>query len=101
MDELLKHIVTDYYKIKEEFDFMEDAYNRASKKNGEYAARISELEKTIVNLRTSIGNQVEPARGVAAQSYNPASIVLALPVLADNMATNLPILQKEEVTEKV
>jgi hypothetical protein len=97
MDEFLKHIVFDYYTIKEEFDFVEDAYNKASKKNEEYARRISKLENTIVTL----SNQVEPARGVAAMPYFPSSSVPALPLLVNDMVTNLPQKNIEEVTEKV
>jgi uncharacterized small protein (DUF1192 family) len=102
MDEFLRHLVADYYQIKEEFSFTEDAYNRASKKNEEFANReklyllkIKELEDKITILQS--GNQVEPARGVAAEPYYPNKV----PALQDIMTTNLPLKNLEEVTEKV
>jgi len=111
MDEFLRDIVADYHQIKEEFSFTEDAFNRASKKNEEFARReelyrqrITELENKISVLESSSssGNQVGATRAVAVKPYFPPNSILALPIPADSMATNLPSFKNtQEVTEKV
>jgi hypothetical protein len=104
MDEYLRYIIADYYTIKEEFSFVEDAYNKASAKNAEYFQKLSELQNRLNNLEN--GNQVEPARGVAAKSNYPPNLAAPFPIpssSADNLATNLPNDKntEKEVTEKV
>lgn len=61
MDEFLRYMISYYYTIKDEFSFVEDAYNKASQKNTEYC-------RIIEDLKRQLGNRVEPARGVAASS---------------------------------
>lgn len=60
MDEHLSFIISDYYSIKEEFSFLEDAYNKSSQKNAEYVRIIKDLKQQLGNISE------ESARGVAA-----------------------------------
>jgi hypothetical protein len=62
MDEYLTRLVEGYYYLKENYTFVEDAYNKAAKKNDEYLLRISELES---ELGINLGSKVEPSRGAA------------------------------------
>ena len=59
MDEHLHFIISDYYSIKEEFSFLEDAYNKSSQKNAEYVRIIKDLKQQLGNISE------ESARGVA------------------------------------
>ena len=80
-------IVTSFNVVKEEFDFLQDAYNKASSINGKHWQTIENLERENevlelekddlklenVDLKCQLkvevendGNKVEPARGVAA-----------------------------------
>ncbi|MEP6576583.1 MAG: hypothetical protein ABJB85_09165 [Nitrososphaerota archaeon] len=81
MDEYLRHLVSDYYVIKDEFSFVEEAYNKASKKVEEYVQReaaylqeIAELRKINYELRLGNIEMIEPARGVAATPKGDQSI---------------------------
>ena len=53
MDEYLTHLVEGYFYLKENYKFVEDAFEKASKKNEEYVKRISLLESQLTDIGVS------------------------------------------------
>jgi hypothetical protein len=97
MDEYLTRLVKGYDYLKENYAFVEDAYNKAAKKNEEYLKKISLLES---KLGSNLGSMVEPSRGAAVDEIvmNCNSAVAIGPTMKcdDNQST----LDLQEVIEQ-
>lgn len=85
MDEYLTHVLEAYAYYDENYNFVENAYLKSTKKNEEYVERIQKLVKKIASLQSelgrepdldpelgisisSIGSEVEPSRGAAVEN---------------------------------
>ena len=111
MDEYLTHLVEGYFYLKENYKFVEDAFEKASKKNEEYVKRISLLESQLTDIGVSpeispeleldhdLGSTVEPSSGVAVNEIVMKCNSAIATMKCDDNQTNLP-LNLQEVIEQ-